>query len=368
MDKVLPRLTDELALKTPEWSAWSANMGAPKLQGRWAFTGYQAGRGAFFGETIIKPTANEQEFTTETRYVSAKTGQTLTRQGKAILYTGFQWRGRSFEDANTKDAWREVMFLERGQRELTGRWYTGGYDETGIDVAMTRIGADPVVLGLDRQSLQSGGTREIGIFGANFPANLDPASIAFGRGISVKRIVSSAADRVRVEVEVAKDAPIGPRDVSVAGVVRPTALVVYDKIDAIKVTPQAGMARVGGINFPKQFQQFEAVAYHNGADGKPDTKDDFNLGPIDVTWSIEEYTATFDDVDKDFVGAINDAGLFTPNVDGPNPKRRGNGNNIGDVWVIATYKTADGRTLRARAHLLVTVPLYVKYDQPEVAQ
>ena len=58
--------------------------------------------------------------------------------------------------------------------------------------------------------------------------------------------------------------------------------MVYDKIDAIKVRPQAGMARVGGINFPKQLQQFEAIAYHNGADGKPDTKDDLNLGPVDV--------------------------------------------------------------------------------------
>jgi hypothetical protein len=35
---------------------------------------------------------------------------------------------------------------------------------------------------------------------------------------------------------------------------------------------------------------------------------------------------------------------------------------------VATFKTADGRVLRARAHLLVTVPLYVKFDQPEVAQ
>ena len=68
------------------------------------------------------------------------------------------------------------------------------------------------------------------------------------------------------------------------------------------------------------------------------------------------------------MGAIDDHGLFTPNVDGPNPKRRGNGNNVGDVWVIATYKTSDGRTLRARAFLLVTVPLFVKFDQPEVAQ
>jgi quinohemoprotein amine dehydrogenase len=367
MDKVLPHLTEELPLKTPEWSAWSANMGVPKLQGRWIFSGYQAGRGALYGETIIRPGAGEQEFVTETRYVSVKTGQTITRQGKAILYTGFQWRGRSFE-GDSKDAWREVMFLDRGQHELTGRWFTGGYEETGIDVTMTRMGSDPVVSGLDRPSLQTGGTREVGVFGANFPANLDAAAIDFGRGVTVKRVLSAVADRVRVEIEVAKDAAVGPRDVSVSGAVRPAALVVYDKIDAIKVNPQAGMARVGGINYPKQFQQFEAIAYHNGADGKPDTKDDLNLGPVNVTWSIDEYTATFDDVDKDYVGKIDDAGLFTPNVDGPNPKRKGNGNNIGDVWVIAVYKASDGRTLRARAHLLVTVPLYIKYDQPEVAQ
>jgi quinohemoprotein amine dehydrogenase len=154
----------------------------------------------------------------------------------------------------------------------------------------------------------------------------------------------------------------------VAGSVLPSAVIVFDKIDAIKVTPQAGMARVGGLNFPKQFQQFEAVGYHNGADGKPDTKDDLNLGEIPVTWSIEEYTATFDDTDKEYVGSIDDHGLFTPGGDGPNPKRKGNANNTGDVWVIATYKTPDGRTLRARAMLLVTVPLYVRYDQPEVAQ
>jgi quinohemoprotein amine dehydrogenase len=128
------------------------------------------------------------------------------------------------------------------------------------------------------------------------------------------------------------------------------------------------MARVGGIQFPKQLQQFEAIAYHNGPDGKPNTADDFKLGPLNVTWALEEFTATLDDHDLEYVGRIDDTGLFTPNVDGPNPKRPGNANNIGDVWVIAIHKTADGRTLRARAHLLVTVPLYMRYDQPEVAQ
>jgi quinohemoprotein amine dehydrogenase len=367
MDKVLPLLASGLPLTTPEWSAWSANMGAPKLQGRWMFRGYQAGKGAFYGETTIRPGEREQEFVTETRYVSARTGETLTRQGKAILYTGFQWRGRSFEGAS-KEGWREVMFLDRERRELSGRWFTGGYDEIGMDVTITRMGADPVVSGLDTVSLVSGGTREISIFGANFPAGLDASAIELGRGVTVKRVVSAAADRVRLEVEVAKDAATGPRDVTVAGTVKPAAVIVYDKIDAIKVTPIAGMARVGGIQYPKQLQQFEAIAYHNGADGKPDTADDLILGPVEVAWTIEEFTATFDDTDKEYVGHIDDKGLFTPNVDGPNPKRPRNANNTGDVWVLASYKTADGRTLRARAHLLVTVPLYMRYDQPEVAQ
>jgi quinohemoprotein amine dehydrogenase len=263
---------------------------------------------------------------------------------------------------------REVMSLDRNQRELTGRWFMGGYDETGMDVTLTRLGADPFVLGTDHTGLASGSTREVQIFGANFPANLAANAIDFGHGVAVKKVDRLAPGILKAEVEVAKDATVGPRDLSVNGAVREGAAMVYDHVDAIRITPQAGMARVGGINFPKQFQQFDAVAYHNGPDGKPNTKDDFALGPVTAKWSIEEYTATFDDNDKDFVGTIDQSGLFTPNVDGPNPKRRGNGNNVGDVWVVATYQTPDGKTLRGRAHLLVTVPLYVRYNHPEDAR
>src|SRR5256885_14733388 len=52
MEKVVPKLADQLAFKTPEWMAWSANMRAPKLAGRWAFSGYQAGKGPLYGETV----------------------------------------------------------------------------------------------------------------------------------------------------------------------------------------------------------------------------------------------------------------------------------------------------------------------------
>src|SRR6185295_7328657 len=149
------------------------------------------------------------------------------------------------------------------------------------------------------------------------------------------------ADELALEVDVAANAPIGPRDVSVAGAVRPATLVVYDKIDGIKVLPQAGMARVGGAVFPKQLQQFEAIGINYGPDGKPDTADDLDLGLVNVRWSTEEYTATFGDDDLQFVGTLDERGLFTPNVDGPNPKRSGNRNNIGDVWVVAELVNRD---------------------------
>ena len=55
-----------------------------------------------------------------------------------------------------------------------------------------------------------------------------------------------------------------------------------------------------------------------------------------------------------------------------NPKRKKGVNNYGDVWVVATYKPKDGakdaQPLKARSFLVVTVPLYVKWDQPEVSR
>jgi quinohemoprotein amine dehydrogenase len=143
------------------------------------------------------------------------------------------------------------------------------------------------------------------------------------------------------------------------------------------VTPQSGMARLGGgTAFPKEYQQFDAIAYARGPDGKPDTKDDVELGRVDALWTVEEYAATFNDDDKDFVGQIDaETGLFTPAIDGPNPKRKNNANNYGDVWVVATYPRslvqnadAKSRQVKGRAHLLVTVPAYILFDQPEVAR
>jgi quinohemoprotein amine dehydrogenase len=244
MDKVLEHLIKTLPFKTADWATWSAAMQSPKLAGRWAILGTAPGKGAVYGTVVIAADSSAPEaFTTETRYTFARTGEAATRTGRAIVYTGYQWRGRGAA-AGADQPWREVMFIERDWRNMWGRWYTGAYDETGIDVKLVRVGSEPVLFGTSVTALKTGSTSApVKIFGVNLPASPNAEDIGFGQGVTITRIVSARPDEIAAEVAVAPNALIGPRDVSVGGSVKPSAVVVYDKIDGLKVTPAAGMAR-----------------------------------------------------------------------------------------------------------------------------
>jgi quinohemoprotein amine dehydrogenase len=367
-EKAIDHLSKTFPLKTPEWAAWSANMRPARLDGTWTLSGWEQGKGPIYGRmTVTADPSTPDEFTTSATYRVARTGETINRTGRAIVYTGFQWRGRSSTQA-ADSALREVMLVDRNWRTMEGRWFTGGYDEIGSDVKLERISNETRVLGTDRTALKKGSSaQELKIYGANL-ASLRPADIDLGPGITITRVVSVTPDVATVTVDVAPTAAIGARDLFVAGSSRSKALAIYDKIDTIKVKPDWAMSRVGGNTFPKMLSQFEAWAYSNGADGKPDSPDDIELGIVDAAWSMEEYAATYNDDDIKFVGTLNEAtGRFTPNIEGPNPARSGQRNNVGDVWVVAKVlgDSVDGKpapTLRARAHLLVTVPLYMRFE------
>jgi len=71
--------------------------------------------------------------------------------------------------------------------------------------------------------------------------------------------------------------------------------------------PKASMARLGGdahSPHPRGYQQLAVMAYQRGADDKPHTSDDVELGPIDVNWSVEEFYTSFGDDDKEYVGTL----------------------------------------------------------------
>ena len=108
------------------------------------------------------------------------------------------------------------MLVERDWKEMSGRWFTGAYDEIGIDVKLVRLGSDPVVLGSDVTALKTASTaRPVKIFGANLPASLKPGDITLGKGVTISKVLSVTPDLATVEVDVAADAPLGPRDLSV---------------------------------------------------------------------------------------------------------------------------------------------------------
>jgi quinohemoprotein amine dehydrogenase len=346
-------------LHTPEWAQWQATRRAPKLAGRWAVAAYLPGKGKFVGEMLIEA-AGADDFTAKTTLTSVKTGEKVTRTSKGVVYTGYAWRGSATSGANRE---REVMAFSRDQQSAEGRWFWGGYQEFGYDVVLKRAGDGPVLTTTDTFSLPAGAKgATVRVYGDALPAGLTPADLDFGTGVTVTGISAQSPAMLTVKVDVDAKAIVGKRDVFVRRAALPGALAVYQKIDYIK-TPESALARLGGTTHPKGYYQFEAIGWSNGLDGKPNTADDVALGPVAAKWSVEEFMAHYGDDDKEFVGSLSADGLFTPNIEGPNEKRKFGTNNYGDVWIVASYEG-----LVSKTYFIVTIPAYMRWDQPEVAQ
>ncbi len=356
MERAITHLAEVYPLETDDWTEWAANKRAPRLAGQWLLSGFEPGKGAVFGTVTVTGQEDPSAFATQAKLVYAESGEVVERTGQALVYTGYQWRGRS--NPGSSDALREVMFVERDQQSMWGRWFRGDYDELGPDVRLERA-TGFAISGAYPRGLRRGTTTEVTVYGVGLDRSTE---FDFGSGVSIDGVTSVDEHGVRLRLTVATDASLGGRDLFAGGSVSEHAVIVHDGIDRIEVTPETGMARTGGANFPKGYQAFDAIAYDNGPDGEAGTEDDVRLDRVEASWDIEEYAAAFGDDDVDFVGAMRSDGVFDPAADGPNPDRSGNRNNIGDVWAVARYTTPSGEELTARAHLIVTVPLYMRFD------
>lgn len=369
VDEALDFLNKGFGLHSADWSNWHAAMQDPSLKGSWVLSANSPGKGKYFGTMTITPGSEPSTFNTEAVLTSAADGKKSTFTGHSVVYTGFEWRGRSKNDS-LGDV-RQVMTLSADQNKLDGRWFWGGYQEFGFNVTARRAALDIAVAGVDVSSIPAGSTGvAVHIIGTNFPKSLAIDDIHMGAGVRVTKVVSVKPADVTVTVDTESNVVSGFRPVSVKNATAPEAFAVYDKIDYIKISNDSAMARLGGVGHPKGYVQFEALAYNRGVDGRPNTADDVNLGPVPVKWSIEEFIARYNDDDKEFIGSIDNDGLFTPAGEGPNPQRRFSTNNTGDVWVVAKHQVKGGSAdpLAAKSYLVVTVPIYMKWDQPEVAQ
>jgi quinohemoprotein amine dehydrogenase len=380
VDIALDYLGKTAPLHTPEWAAWRARMHAPRLAGKWAVSAYIPGHGKFYGDMEVEASNGvDDEFTTRVKLTSAKDGTTISRTGHSVVYAGYSWRGRSKGTLPANAApddlasdMREVLSFSPDQSTAEGRWFWGQYQEFGFDVKVRRASADPTLIGVDLTALKTGSqANRVRLTAESLPDQLAPADLDFGAGVTVKRIVSHTPTEIVAEVDVAPNAVAGKRDIAFRRSVLESAIAVYDRVDYIKVTPDSALARLGSEKHPKGYQQFEAIGYQRGVDGKVDGAGDIELGPVDVKWSVEEFYSVDSDDDREFVGSLGQTGFFTPSSDGPNPQRKFSRNNYGDIWVVATAKNEkdkDGKPLTSKSYLVVTVPAYMQWDQPEVGQ
>jgi quinohemoprotein amine dehydrogenase len=358
-------LTKAAPLHTPAWDAWIAGTHTPNLAGRWLVSASMQGRGKYYGEMQVAQMGDD--FNTTVHLTSVDDGSTITRTGRSVVYGTFAWRGRSqgaqpatvAPDDPNREA-REAMWIAPDQSTGEGRWFWGQYQEFGFDVKMRRAASGTTLLMVYPTSLKTGSeASRIRLIGDQLPAQVTPADLHFGPGVTVRRIVSHTPDEVIAEVDVASNATLGKRDVRLGNSEAPGAVAVYDRVDYIKVMPESALAAFADATHPRGYDHFEAIGYQRGADGKLHTADDLELGPLDtneLNWSLEVFYQA-PGSSTDFVGNVSPTGFFTPAPENPN-------NNF-DVWVVATAKNEskidrakNGRPLVGKAYLVVTVPMY----------
>jgi len=273
----------------------------PALSGRWTLSGHQLAKGDFSGTMTATP-AGADEYTLTFDGSYQRDGEKLSGSGTAIVYTGYEWRA-TLTLGGVK--WQQVFAAK----------------SAGLGPRLGSVALEGRMYERDHPEL----------------------------GISISAL--NGSDRVP---------PPAGRDA-------PATTLGNGKVDRISVDPPYQVARVGdgGGPIPKEYGVFDAVAWSNGKDGKPETADDVRLGALSAAWRVEPWHEQARvDRDVEFAGAMDaSTGVFTPGDAGPNPARKYGTNNAGNLKVIATVK--DGaRELSGEAHLIVSVQRWIHSPIP----
>jgi len=340
---VVPEQLGQLfPLHSAAWSAWQARPHAD-LAGTWLVRGHQPGRGDYTGTAeISRSAANDYSAVYSLDYAD---GGHVAGSSHALVYTGFEWRGRA---RLGPEETREVFAVSEDGQSLSGRWFDAAHSEEGADFSALRAGTGAQIVAVSPAAIRTGSSARVTILGSGLDGAVD-----FGTGTS-SRVVGRGPHTLTVEVEVAPTAAPGYRTVTVGSASAAGLLALYDRVDRIEVTPGFGIARLGGGKIDPVSAQFEAIAYRDlpGEGGRIEA---VRLGVLPVSWSVEPFNdEARRNEDVKFAGTLDATGRFLPASAGPNPARKFSANNAGDLAIVATLEDA-GKPVSGRAHLLVTV-------------
>ena len=326
---------------TTAWSDWKKHPAAD-LSGDWVIVGRVPGGRDFFGTGRIARNS-QGEYTALYRLTDAD-GAELSGQSKAIVYTGYEWRGNADVAERSR---REVYQVSDDGNRIEGRWFYEDHAEDGGEWSAVRDTGPSRVLAVLPQSIRAGTTAGVNVVGIG----LETGEAKFGDGVSASE-VRRDAHVVHAQLRVAADALPGLRAVQVGGA--GGHLAVYRQIDQVTVEPSYGIARLGGGRVEAVSAQFVALAFTRLPDGQL-----LPLGPIDAAWSSTPFDAEAARTeDQKYSGYIDRRGRFLPGAAGPNPAREFTGDNVGNLSVVAQVEDG-GRKVAGHGHLIVTVQRWI---------
>lgn len=322
------------------------------FSGSWSFYGHRLGEGDFTLTMNMKKISDDKyKVSIDGSYLD---GREIKGLGEAKIYSGYEYRATVKIDGIKH---KQIFSFDKKSGKLLGSMFETLHPEEHSTLSGVKSGTKSTILGVYPKSIKAGTTTTLTISGNNLKGN-----VKLSNGLKLNKVIERSSSKIVLDVTASTKYSSKAIDIKVGSATLNDDLVVYKKIDGLKVYPTYAIARVGdgGGKMPKQHAIFEAHGYLAGKDGKIGTSDDISLGKVDAKWSV----APFDErskIDEDvkFTGDMDSfSGRFTPSFAGPNPKRRFGTNNAGNLKVIATYK--DGAsTLKADSHLIVTVQKWV---------
>jgi hypothetical protein len=329
-----------LAKSLPYDKPWVTPQANPA--GSWIVLGNEPGKGNYRGHASIR--AGQSGSYTVEGVLSFDDGTSEQFQGEAVLYGGHALRTET----------RHNNFVTLGAYSFTDGIIKGQHHFPAPDFRTSTSTWYPAdgparVLKVTPSFLLAGETTTLTLEGVTLP-EIKAGDLKFDGGnvkvLEARRDGETIVAKVVYQGKGAVQASLKVKTLDTIPV------TLADRIDHIKITPELGRARVyGGIHFPAEGVQFEAIAY---------AADDLVLGAVPARFKLSEFDTREDDDDLAWLGAIAKNGTYIPTSDyGQIMTREYKTEGTGLVTVSAEYERADHQ-YAAEAMLAVVPPDYVQ--------
>jgi quinohemoprotein amine dehydrogenase len=357
LDKMLP-------MDTQAWRDWMKSRQDQDLAGKWNLAGYQPGLGYYEGSYAFKPNQKgEDEYLIE-KEVRYENGITMKWVGEGTLYGAYHLR-YELAPAPLTGRIEGVFDLDAAVSGFSGKWWTVVQDSnTYGNEAFYKEGGSPRIIAVYPKAIRASGEPQIlTAVGVNLPSKVSAVDVKFSdANVKVSNAAKEGEGKIILEVVAGKGAATGPASIQVDGLVCEEPIMVFNKIDGIRIYPALGRARVScGAAYPPHGVQFVARAVHFGKDGEPETEDDLILEPVEAKWWLEEEVTRENDDDLKYLNTSVMNGLYTPvTTYAPIESRFQRREGVGLIAVGASFME-NGSELKGRSLLAVTEPDFVTH-------